>query len=360
MRDINNFLKMISVLFCLLLSQGAISYEYHINSTSEFIQFSKDVSSGTSYNGATVFLDADIDFSVSLSEHFEPIGKSWPYFQGVFDGQGHTISNLFVNSSSQCAGVFGYSGVTIRNVVLDSSCSVVSSYSGSSSVYIGGIIGNCYAYYGLCMIENNVNMASVSFTGSCSLFLGGIVGYLSASGKEASMGNCANYGSVTHSGTADYARIGGIVGCSSGNSPNKAFIQNCLNYGTITHSGTTTDILYIGGILGQTTSGTNNIENCVSDGKITSNKQDKCYIGSVAEFASSTATAITHCYWSSDVGCDKACGSGSPTIDNETKQIKLNTTTVDSLNSYNSSWNKWFMLHLNEGTSTASTRHHLL
>ena len=80
---------MISALFCLLLGQGALSYEYHITTENEFIQLSKNVSSGTSYNGATVFLDADIDFSGGLSERFEPIGMNWPYyFQGIFDGQG--------------------------------------------------------------------------------------------------------------------------------------------------------------------------------------------------------------------------------------------------------------------------------
>ena len=32
-----------------------------------------------------------------------------------------------------------------------------------------------------------------------------------------------------------------------------------------------------------------------------------------------------------------------PTIDNETSQISLNTTTANNLNSYNNSWNKWLL-----------------
>ena len=223
-----------------------------------------------------------------------------------------------MNSSLQYVGLFGYSeGAIIRNVVLDSSCYVVSSYSGS--YYVGGITGRCDA----CTIENTVNMASVSFTGNTSwnLFLGGIAGYLCASNNDATVRNYANYGSVAHSGTVfGNARIGGIVRYSYGNSQNKVFIQNCLNYGTVTYSGASRD-LYIGGILGSTSSGTNNIENCVSTGKITSNTANN-YIGSVVGYASSsTTTNITHCYWTSDVGCDKAYGSGSPTIDSETKQV---------------------------------------
>ena len=251
------------------------------------------------------------------------------------------------SSSSQYVGLFGYSkDATIRNVVLDSSCSVVSSYSGSNFyivAYVGGITGGCYD----CEVENTVNMASVSFTESTgnNLYLGGIAGYLSAWSKDVIVRNCANYGSVTHLGTISYARIGGIAGESSGgSSSNKVFIQNCLNYGTINHNGTTSYSLYIGGIIGYSFSGTNSIENCVSGGKITSNKISNA-IGSVVGQVSSSGvtTNITHCYWTSDVGCDNACGSGSPTTGSEASQVSLSTTTVNNLNSYNSSWNKWLL-----------------
>ena len=235
---------MFFIFLCLLLGQGALSSEYHINNTSDLIQFSKVVNRGTGYKGTTVFLDADIDFSSGFSEQFEPIGKSINYFQGTFDGQGHTISNLAINSSSQYAGLFGYSKrATIRNVVLDSSCSVVSSYNGTSPAYVGGIVGLCSG----CTIENIVSMASVAFIGSTNrnLFIGGVAGYLYYS---ETVRNCANYGSVTHSGTvSSYARIGGIAGESyRGSSSTTNFIQNCLNYGTIIHSGTL-KYLYIGG-----------------------------------------------------------------------------------------------------------------
>ena len=302
-----------ALLFCLLLGQGVLSYELHIYNASELIEFSKNVNSGSDYSGATVFLDADIDFSGSLSKQFEPIGKNYD-FQETFDEQGHTISNLAMNSSSQFVGLFGYSkGATIKNVVLDSSCSVENSYSGSDGVHVGGIIGHCISDNRPCVIENNVNMASVSFTGNTtgstgSLYFGGIIGYLSASNKEVTAKNCANYGSVTHSGTVStYAYIGGIVGDSSEGSTNKVFIQNCFNYGTINHNGTTSNILYIGGILGCAWTGTNNIENCVSGGKII---PDKRYKGSIVGYVNS-GTAITHCYWTSDVGNYNVYGYGN-------------------------------------------------
>ena len=101
----------------------------------------------------------------------------------------------------------------------------------------------------------------------------------------------------------------------------------------------------------------------MSAGKITSNKASN-YIGSVVGSVSSSTT-ITHCYWTSDVGCNKACGYGNPSVDTVTSQVSLNTATVNNLNSYNSSWAKWFMLRLNGGsvnslnqTSLVATQKH--
>ena len=77
----------------------------------------------------------------------------------------------------------------------------------------------------------------------------------------------------------------------------------------------------------------------MSCGKINS---DKRHTGSVVGGTqSSGVTIITQ----SDVDYNKACVSGSPTVDNETKQISLNSATVDSLNNYasNKDWNKWLL-----------------
>ena len=67
-----------------------------------------------------------------------------------------------MKSSSRYAGLFNLlSDGTIRNVVLDSSCSIAGSCSGSDYTYAGGIVGFCCD----CTIENSVNMVSITFTG---------------------------------------------------------------------------------------------------------------------------------------------------------------------------------------------------
>ena len=76
-----------------------------ISNVAEFIRFKDNVNDGTSYSGTTVLLDSDLDLT---GKTFVPIGTSSSYFLGVFDGQGHVISNLVMNSSSLYAGVLGY------------------------------------------------------------------------------------------------------------------------------------------------------------------------------------------------------------------------------------------------------------
>ena len=261
---------LLRVLLLLGVSMSALGEEVRITNVDEFIQFKDNVNNGTSYSGTTVFLDSDLSLA---GKTFEPIGYYSNHFRGVFDGQGHIVSNLIMTSSLEYVGLFGYSDgpATIKNVILDSSCSFTSSIS-SGNAYIGGIIGQCNINNGSCTIENSVNMGSVTFSGDIggkyNLYLGGIVGYLDSSSDHGiTVKNCANYGGVTHSGERSFLScIGGIVGYSDGSSAKGACIYNCLNHGTITHSGTTTEYLYLGGIAGYTRYTT--IENCVSGGKI--------------------------------------------------------------------------------------------
>lgn len=80
-------------------------------------------------------LEADLNLS-TISTKLAPIGTAANPYVGCFDGQGHTISGLTMKSSSNYVGLFGIvgGGVSIRNFVLDSTCSIT----GNSYV---GIIG---------------------------------------------------------------------------------------------------------------------------------------------------------------------------------------------------------------------------
>lgn len=80
-----------------------------ITNASELAALAVDVNSGNTYSGKTVKLAADLNLA---GKTWTPIGQNGDKagFQGTFDGQGHTISNLYVNQTSrayQAAGLFG-------------------------------------------------------------------------------------------------------------------------------------------------------------------------------------------------------------------------------------------------------------
>ena len=335
-----------------------------IRDASKLVKFSNEVNRGTSRFLGTVYLESDIDFTSSLSQQFEPIGfTETGYFNGVFDGQGHTISNLTITtpSSSEYTGLFGYSNdVIIRNVVMDASCSVLSSsVSTYDYTYVGGIIGSCYTVGDECMVENSVNMGSISFGGdveSSNLRLGGIAGEFRCHYVFIflTIRNCVNYGAIEKTGTSDYAWIGGIVGLFSEYSCYK-YIQNCANYGPISHSGSTSGRLGLGGIAGFTDYA--KVENCLSAGKISSfNYPSDNHQGGVVGYVD-TETYLEYCHFTSDVELDDLYAPSSPytpmnTTGSSSSPVSLDSTLLNNLNtqtSKNSTWNKW-LINTNNST----------
>ena len=314
------------LIFTAIIINSVIGEEVRIKSVDDFIDFSNNVNIGTNYTGTTAFLDSDLDLT---GKTFEPIGNSSSnYFSCVFDGQGHMISNLVMAFSSRFVGLFGYSaGLTIRNVIFDSSCSITSLYSSSGYVYVGGTIGYCGGYYGSCTIENSVNMASVTFNGNASdyFYLGGIAGSLDSWDYESTVRNCVNYGDIIHSGESGFSSIGGIVSRPGGypSSTKGVYIYNCFNHGTITYNSTTSNGLRLGGIVGVVFYNVV-IENCVSSGEISSTKSS--YIGSIAGEASEDTT-INYCYYTSDLSRYNKYGFGEQPIESNT--LEYNSTTFE-------------------------------
>ena len=186
-------------------------------------------------------LTANIDLSEICSEESDtswtPIGNSiGNSYRGTFNGAGHTISGLYINSSSaNDQGLFGYVyGGTVKDL------SVSGSVSGDANV--GGIAG-----------QNNGNVINCAFSGSVSgSYVGGVVGDNDGGRVE----NCYNIGEVSGN-----SYVGGVVGYSSGGISASASVTNCYNTGTVTG---TDD--YVGGVVGGNDSGT--VKNCYNTGSV--------------------------------------------------------------------------------------------
>ena len=243
----------------------------HIKSAKDLVDFSRIVNMGANFSGTTVFLDSDITFTEELSRLFEPIGRTdKAYFLGTFDGQGHKISNLVKRFASDYAGLFGYSrGLTIKNVVIDSTCSFSNSVN-YLSVKIGGIIGYCSSEYSPCTIEdcvNNANIVSTKDLDYQEIHMGGIVGCIAFYEYESTVKSCTNYGTITHSGVSGSSHMGGIVGESvCYYSENTNTIDSCINNGAIIYNGQSSYSQYIDGIVGK--SENTLVKNCKNNGKL--------------------------------------------------------------------------------------------
>src|SRR5262245_7671534 len=86
-------------------------------------------------------LGANIDAS---GFNFTPIGSASTPFTGTLDGQGHTISNLTINSSAYEVGLFGDIGTTgvVQNLGLINLSVTVSGDPTHIEQPIGGVAGS--------------------------------------------------------------------------------------------------------------------------------------------------------------------------------------------------------------------------
>lgn len=190
-------------------------YGRRISKPEQLLALSQDINSGFANGDINVTLAQDLDMS-AISDYVG-IGTDALPFKGKFNGGGHRISNLVINTTVNYQGLFGAisGGAEIRNVVMDSTCSV------KTNNYAGGIVGGTFGA-GLVIIENCGNEAAVTAT---TRNAAGIIGV--NKGKEAliRMSNCYNTGTIV--GGKESAGISGWLGLS-------AELTNCYNIGSVT------------------------------------------------------------------------------------------------------------------------------
>jgi hypothetical protein len=189
---------------------------------------------------STVCHKADTEKQVAELS-WTPIGNfAGNKYQGTFDGNGKTISNLYIiNAASSSVGFFGYAEKgSFKNITFDNA-----KVKSTVDHYTGILAG----FGELCIIENIKTLANCSVEGKNGV--GGIAGM--ASGD---IGNCENHAMVNGANG-----VGGIVGDYRGSGKS---IISCANYGVVTGTGNC-----VGGIAGGYGSGT--IQNCANYGDIT-------------------------------------------------------------------------------------------
>lgn len=185
----------------------SISTESELNKIAEWTS-----GYGNSFNGITLVLEKDIALSCDKNNHFTPIGIN-SSFEGTFDGNGHKISNLYVDRADR-AGLFAsVYGASIKNLTVEGTV-VGSSSNGSDITGVGGIVGYSFSQI---VIENCVSNVNVS--SSCEN-TGGICGYVND--VDSVIRNCINIGNIESKSD----ETGGISG-------NPGIVYNCANFGAV-------------------------------------------------------------------------------------------------------------------------------
>ena len=185
-------------------------------------------------------LAADIDLS---DYDWTPIGNATNPFNGNFDGRGHCVNGLKVEtvSGSAYAGLFGCTSVGIlRNLGVRLADAGIQANSADGSAYVGGIAGYAHNIFNCYVVGEGAIGVSSSEMGDY-IYAGGIVGSL---GTNSSLANC--YATVNVKVESDgRVYVGGIVGFGNFNST----ISHTYATGDV-ETGTVDYRRYAGGICG--------------------------------------------------------------------------------------------------------------
>ncbi len=262
---------------------GTIGDPYQIATLTDLKWIADQVNGGTiTFSGEYLIQTANIDASsTSSGAGWVAIGaEGTGTFSGNYDGQGYTISNLYINNpSANYYGLWGYcDDATIKNLGVTNVSIVAGDDVGGLAGYMdsGGTISNCYVtgsvkstgstgYVGGLCGESFSNVDNC-FAGCTVVAENGSAGGLIANFATANLTYSYSSGSVTVNSEA--SEVGGLLGTvSTGSSVENCFSESSVSTNGVLHrEPTNPDFSNIGGLIG-TNQGT--VVNCYANGSIT-------------------------------------------------------------------------------------------
>ena len=298
-----------------------------------------------------------LDYTPVPGAAFEPICSPDDPFQGIFDGNGQTISGwgiqpvaternyfglfggiaeggevsnltfsgctLYITGASDVDSenngfgwVAGVNNGTIRDIRVEN-CSI-GCEAGTSPLIVGGITGISSGSVSGCSVSGSISAASdrnKSDTFEC----GGIAGYNNDGGV---VENCTNDADIT---AMDH--VGGIVGMNAGT------VRGSINNGDIIAN------YYFGGVVGHTQSSgaTCLIEGCANTGDLTMDEpsgygRGAAYLGGIISRIYSPNTTVRRCYNTGDLTVGTSSSSSDMRIGGIVGQTNKPGTLSDCYN----------------------------
>lgn len=241
----------------------------------------------SSFRKAYYKLGADIVLN-NNSSNYASWGKSAPArkwtpigsnnaFLGNFNGNGYTVSGLYVNNSTNYSGLFGYFYGTISNL------KIKNSYIIGTKSYTGALVGYAFGFADQKSSVSNCSVSSTVVNGNyCT---GGVVG---AATQFSSVYKCSNSARVIGG-----SNVGGVTGRMS---------MKSASYYSNSNSGAVSGNDYVGGVSGAIYSASDwsgTVSSLSNKGSVTAANS---YAGGVSGlFSSASSFALTKSYSNASV-----------------------------------------------------------
>ena len=201
---------------------GTEEKPFLIKTTEDMSLFTYDVTAGCSFQNMHLSLDADLNFGGGNATNLKGAGNKDFAFQGTFNGQGHTLSGIYMKESfkdytnARYLSLFGHlgEGALVRDLI------VADSYF-SGELYVAPIAGTVDegATIRNCHVLDNVTVDKHYDKSRKAQYTAGLAGY--------SLGNIEGCTSAAKLYMSNYS--GGITGYQSGGS-----VKDCLYLGQFT------------------------------------------------------------------------------------------------------------------------------
>ena len=245
--------------------------EYLLTTADQLVglnQIRKNSAGAVTFEGITVKLgadmiinDGDMDAVIARGSSNKPwVAVSSAYtFNGILDGQGHTVSGAFLKLGAAASqGILGSVAKNAEIKNLNVINTLVTGPTDKDKTVLGTLVSKVSGDDANVKISNVTVHSTVKEAGYETAQVGGIVGAIS-DGGTLTMDNCEFHGSVAITGRS----AGGILGAAN-NTLATVNMTNCKNYGDVTAKADA------GGLIGTSAIKALNIEGSTNSGIVKS------------------------------------------------------------------------------------------
>ena len=203
------------------------SNAYRVESAEGLQSVAAGIESGAIDSNSNIILNGDIDLSAlptttrTITTNWTPLGSGDVPFEGVFDGNGHTIKNFNYSADEEIwfVGLFGCAqNATIKNLVVEN---INMNFTGAANS-VAGVVGGLY---GTSTIENVTVKGDINIVGDIT---NGNVGRIAVvAGGNQSTNNVTMKNVHVEANAGSYVQGNSSIGGLAGQLQGKSVFENC-------------------------------------------------------------------------------------------------------------------------------------